>query len=258
LSRAHNTATSVRCLQAYFDFDPDRTGHDREDAVVDSHKLEELLSETLKKHNFSFVVRDMADYKAGDFGRCQMTIYFGTYYPAKIPDAFLSDYLYYDAWMMWIGYNVWQLGDGFEQIFGYHFDSIVGLDYDKKDKHGEPSFYRYIHYGDTVYKKFGQWKDEKKTVFVGPYEMMALSPAQKKGDSNQPDQDSFGLSEVAQSAQVLATAKYSTNKDELPYLIRARSHFYLADNPLSYVTINTNDRHTIVKDQVKKFFSSNQ
>lgn len=167
-------------------------------------------------------------YKAGEIDECRATIYLGSHFAAKIPDAFLEDFVKTKKNVAWLGYGIWHLKEKFETIFGYKYISLTNLNNDILTKEKQPTFYRDILYKGEVFSKFSEVGQNDPKQFLAAFEMAALQETE------------------ASRSEVLARALHSGTSKILPYVIRAKNHFYIADIPFSFM--HEKDRYLVFAD----------
>lgn len=202
------------------------------DGVEYARKTAALVSDLLESASVQLEVRDIASYLPGDLLRCRANVYIGSLYNNRLPPAFIDDYFSSPTWVIWVGYNIWQAGPLLDQHFGYHYEALSILDFARPDERGEPTFFRDIRYNGQVFRKFGAWIKRTRKRFRAPYEMILLSPV------------------APERSALMATAVHNGTGLAVPYLLRAGTRLYLADNPFSFVDLDKPDRHLILRDQI--------
>lgn len=181
---------------------------------------------------FLQVITPIEDYQSGDIERCQSTIYLGSYFENKIPKAFFDDFLTTKKHVAWAGYNIWNYSqDDQLKLFGHTYSHLTTLDQENLDPDGLPSFYKFVDYKGETFDKFSKWVETKSgRVFAAPFEQVALIPD----------------SQFQTNIEVLATARHSATQKQLPYIIRNKNKFFIADIPFSYA--HESDRYLVFAD----------
>lgn len=163
---------------------------------------ERKVPELLKKLMGSFgaqptQITDIASYGAGELNRCAINFYIGTEIDNKLPRSFLTDYFESQQKIIWIGYNVWQLGEQLEQEMGLRVLHVV---HGKTD--GAEDTFRDILYRGQVFPKTSSRSVQVELV---PTDL-------RKFES-------------------LAEIRHSRSREVIPYIVRSENRFYIADNP---------------------------
>lgn len=172
------------------------------------------------------IVQPIETYKKGDLNKCKANFYIGSYFENDVPEHFMHDFVHTYQNVVWMGYTIWKLGnDTLDTLFGYTYDHLTTFDADHVDDAGRPTFYKNILYKDETFIKYGDTNEEG--VFLGAYEMIALKKTSDK-------------------SQVLAEAIHNHTQEKLPYIIRNKNHFYIADIPMSYM--HEADRYLVFTD----------
>jgi len=173
----------------------------------------------------------VARYARGGLSRCQRAIYIGTYFDAKIPDAFLADAARHGGPFLWMNFNIWKLQ---AQLGREKFEERWGFDYRRVDTGGTapageiPEFYRQVVYKGATFRKVAQLNGAG-GVIAHPHIVMV----------------------AGHSANVLAEAIHSATKARTPYALRKGDFFYIADNPVS--VIDERDRYLVLADLLFDF-----
>lgn len=214
-------AAASPCVNIYFD-------HANDDYWMG--RTYSIFVQNLLGHfpQYQQIVSPIEKYQAGDIDKCKASIYIGSYFDNKIPAAFLKDYAATSKNIAWLGYNVWQLGSGFESLFGYRYSHLTTLDTTHKDAKGYPTYFKDILYKGEVFSKFGDWDKANPTQFLAPFEQSVLVPL---------DLD---------TSELVAQARHNFTGEVIPYILRAKNHFYVADVPFSY--IHEGDRYLVFAD----------
>jgi uncharacterized protein YdaL len=179
---------------------------------------------------FQQIVSPIERYKKGDIEKCHTSFYVGSYFNNKIPTDFFVDFEKTKKNVVWMGYNIWMPGlDWFEKQFGYKYEKLTTLNKDLKDEKGRPTFFKNVIYKGETFFKFGEWSLDNKVQFMAPFENTEL----KKTVENT-------------STTVLAEIVHNGTGDKLPYILRNKNKFYVADVPFSY--IHEADRYMVIAD----------
>ena len=162
--------------------------------------------------NVQVISKPVSQYTPGDAAKSLRTFYIGTVFDEPIPPAFLNE-VKAGAPVTWMGYNLWELGDA----------SALGLTYKSLHTALTPadiaSTYSTITYKNYNYKKYPAAQEMVEVV---------ADPAK---------------------TETLAVARDAAG-DQLPYLLRSKQFYFVADNPFQYIT--TTDRYLVVADSLKK------
>lgn len=177
------------------------------------------------------VMSPVGRYAGGELSGCQRAIYLGTYFDAKLPDAFLGDVAGYRGPFLWMNYNIWQL----EQKLGRErFRDQWGFAYRRADagtpqaKSRIPDFYRHFSYKGALFRKVASL--DARGAFIGYPDIVLVAN---------------------DSASVLSEAVHSATQAKTPYALRKGDFFYIADNPVS--VIDERDRYLILADLLFDF-----
>ncbi len=215
-------APDGKCVQVFYDRSKDPGHHIGRTAAM---FLENLLGHF---REFRTLVAPIEDYVPGQIERCHATFYIGTYFDNAIPEAFLEDFATTGRRVAWLGYSIWQLKpQRLERALGVKYLRLTTLDNAKRDAKGRPTFYRQIAYKGETFEKYGEFRPGSKDTFDAPFEMAALQIV------------------VAQT-EILATAIHNGDGSRLPYAIRSRNRFYVADVPFSFT--HESDRYLVFAD----------
>lgn len=175
------------------------------------------------------IVSPIELYQKGDLDKCRASIYIGSHYETAIPPAFLEDYLATNRNVAWLGYNIWKVGnEELSRLFGFEYDTLTTLDSSQKDAEGNPSFFKFIEYKGETFFKYGDWSRSSPSQFLAPFEQIRLK------------ETTPGLS------QVVSVARHSATGEAIPYIIRAKNRFYVADVPFSF--LHEADRYLVFAD----------
>jgi hypothetical protein len=177
--------TGRACVQIY---------HDRNEQNV-SEVLKTLLA-SIGAHPAK--IASIESYGVGDLNRCAVNFYVGTKIDNKLPRSFLADYFSSRQKNIWIGYNIWQLGDQLEQEMGLRF-----LRVDQVQEGGSAAYFRDILYRGQVFTKSPEHSMQVELV---PTDLRKF--------------------------QSLAEIRHSQSREVIPYIVHSENRFYVADNPL--------------------------
>lgn len=213
--------SATPCVNVYFD----RT-------TVDGYwmgKTYASMIQNLLGHfpKYQQIVGPIENYQEGEIEQCHATIYVGSHFFNKVPEAFIADYAKTQKQVAWIGYNIWQAGELFKNIFGYEYVEQTALDYQNKNSKGEPGFFKDILYKGEVFFKYG--KTAPTGEFLAGFEQSYLIP----GD-------------IDRGTQVLAQARHSTTGQIVPYILQKDNYFYITDVPFSFM--HEADRYLVFAD----------
>lgn len=166
----------------------------------------------------------LARYASAPLSDCDRSIYMGTYFDARMPEAFLADVARYRKPFLWMNYNVWKL----EQAMGRErFRAAWGFAY--RNVEGRlPHFYRTFAYKGATFRKVVD-KARDGTPIAHPELVLVHN----------------------HSAQVLSEGIHSATSARAPYALRKGDNFYVADNPVS--VIDERDRYLILADLLFDF-----
>lgn len=185
--------------------------------------------------HYQQIIGPVSLYKKGDLQKCKASFYIGLDKEASLPSEFLSDYSSTTQTVVWLGNNFWQLGNVFENTFGYRKYEFAGLDTNHLTPAPEnkPSFFRDVLYKGEVFRKYNVWMKDKKDVLDGAFEMIKLSE------------------KTSNKSRVLAEARHSFSGEVIPWALQAGRKFYLAEIPLSY--FHEADRYFVFADLLFDF-----
>ncbi len=222
-SKASLTVASQGCVHVYYDQGPSDYWIGRTYAVF----MQNLLGHFPEVQQ---IISPIEAYKKGDIEQCRATIYISSFFDSKIPADFYTDYATTTKNVAWLGYNIWKL-EQFSEIFGFNYQSLTKLNTENLDFELKPTFFKWIDYKGERFFKYGDWSKLEPTKFLCPFEMTFLIP-----------KDSVSMPR----ATVLATATHNFSNETLPYILRNKNHFYVADVPFSYM--HEADRYLVFSD----------
>lgn len=212
----------VSCVNVYYD------QTDKPDYWMG--KSYSVMLQNLLGHfpEYQQIVSPIETYKAGGLDKCAASIYIGSYFDNKLPKAFLEDYAKTEKNVAWVGYNIWQLGDQLERTMGLRYVRLTTLDTHLLDQNKQPTFFKDILYKGETFSKFAEWSRKDPKQFIAPYEQTELLPT---------DLSKF---------EMVAEARHSGTKEVIPYIVRSKNRFFVADVPLAY--IHEADRYLVFAD----------
>ncbi|MDG0817370.1 hypothetical protein [Bdellovibrio svalbardensis] len=148
--------------------------------------------------DYTQYVKSIDQYERGDIEKCQATIYIGSKEESLVPRAFTDDYVKTSKNVAWLGYNIWQLGDQFERVFGLRY---IGFALP------HPSLGSEIIYKGQSYKKRSMARKQVELLAVNSLKF-----------------------------EILAEIRSDQSREVIPYVVRAKNRFYYADVPAEYLT----------------------
>ncbi|MES2802487.1 MAG: DUF2334 domain-containing protein [Bdellovibrionota bacterium] len=219
------TQAATECVQVYYDRGPNDYWIGHANAVF----MQNLLGHF---PHLQQIVTPIESYKKGDLNRCKASIYIGTHFMVQIPEDFHADYISTNKNVAWLGYNIWRKPEVLEKVFNYRYDKLTILDVTRLDQSAKPTYFKWIDYKGERFKKFGEWSRTVPRIFHAPFEMSAMT----------------ALDMVKSETQILATAEHNGTGERLPYILRNKNHFYVADSVFSYM--HESDRYLVFSDLV--------
>lgn len=181
----------TRCVQIYFD------KGDQKRASVYAGQIQKLLIGVAELRQ---IVSPIEDYRSGDLNRCVANLYLGTDFDNPIPRSFLSDYLSSEQHVMWLGYNIWQLGDQLERQMGLRFVGMTRLNV----RNNQPTYFKDVIFKGKVLSKTG-------------FEQAELVATDLK------------------KFHAVAEVRHNGTREVIPYIVQAGKRFYMADVPFTYL-----------------------
>jgi uncharacterized protein YdaL len=173
-------------------------------------------------------------YQAGDLERCSAAIYLGTYYDNQVPEAFYRDYLRTSRNVLWAGYNIWKFPpETIRNLWGVEYSHLSKLDTANRDEQGEYGFFKYYDYKGAEFRKFTRQHPTDPKQLIAAFEIAVFK---------QPEEPV----EAGDDCQTIAWARHSTKDQRVPYVLRNRNRWYIADSPFSFAT--EDDRYMILAD----------
>ncbi len=147
--------------------------------------------------DYAQYVRSIDQYEKGDIEKCQATIYVASREESNVPRDFADDYLKTSKNVAWLGYNIWQLGERFEKVFGLRYIGSAAT----KNILGSEIIYKGQHYRKRIAAR----------------KQVELLPV-----------NSFKY-------EILAEIRSDQSREIIPYVVRAKNRFYYADVPAEYL-----------------------
>ena len=217
------TWAEAKCAQIFYDRTPDDP---KAFGRVYATYLQNLLGHF---PNIQQVISPLDLYKVGDVEKCDATFYIGSRFDSAMPQAFVRDVAKTQKSVMWMGYGWWKVPpETQESLLGFHYLRLTKLNEDALDDRLFPSFFSEIAYKGEIFHKWN--KLNLKGDFLVPFEMTALTVS--------------GRPETA--ATVLAEARQPVTGETLPYLLRKKNFYYVADVPFSFM--HESDRALVIAD----------
>ena len=170
------------------------------------------LTNLLSHFNVTVTVKRVENYTAGDIQANDTTFYIGAVYDNPLPTAFISDFLASTKTVCWMGYNLEQaawISSGWNQEFFQKF----GVDFLGRDT---------SPYSIVNYKNQQLTRQTTEATSGLALDFGVLQP------------DAYWVNPTTYS--VVATAQY-TGFGPIPYITHTANLWYVADNPLAYITI---------------------
>lgn len=218
-----HSAVANECVRIYYDASPDPD--------YQFGQTYALLLTNLLGHfpQFQTLVEPIENYRKGDIELCRASFYIGSYFDNPLSKAFLYDFANTHKSVVWMKHSIWQYGrERLKKIFGFKYSKITELDWNKRDSEGRPGFYKDILYKGETFSKYGEFKPGTyQKIFNAAFDMVALQKENNK-------------------STVLAEAIQNVTKERLPYAIRSKNRFYIADIPFSFM--NEKDRYLVFAD----------
>lgn len=203
--------SSEPCINVLFDGDEGFLNS--EDSKFKS--LVELLKKwTHLKQKFTPIAR----YTVGGLEACPISIYLGSNSEVGIPREFIKDLVRTNKRVIWVGYNIWQLGESLEKVLGVRYVGLTRWDSPFVNKMQRPFYFNEIFFEGRKYYRI-------------PPEEVATSPL---------GQISFDKIEILpvnlEKFQVLAESRHGVTREILPYILRSRNLYYVADVPEVFIS----------------------
>lgn len=189
--------------------------------------LQNLLAHFPK---YQQIAGPIEQYQKGDLDRCAASFYVASYFENNIPKEFFEDYATTTKPVMWMGYSIWLPGlDYFDNIFGYSYTGLTKLNSEILDVKKKPTYFKFVSYKGETFRKFGEFSRTDPTQFMAPFENVILSKTSDKADT-----------------QVISEITHNGTKEKIPYILRNKNRFYVADVPFSFM--HEADRFLVVAD----------
>lgn len=228
------TPSERPCVRIYFDRTP-------APQVYWMGRTYALFAQNLLGHfpAWQQIVSPIELYRAGDIETCAATLYFGSFFENAIPAAFYSDFAKTRKNVAWMGYSIWRYPiETQRELFGHEYVRLTTLDRERLDPRGRPTFFRDIIYKGEKFSKFGEdvalrpgdWRSE--VEFRAGFEQSLLKPSP--------------LPAQLEGVEVLAQAQHNGTGERIPYAIRKKNRFFVADIPFSFM--HESDRMLVFAD----------
>lgn len=168
--------------------------------------------------NINVKISPIKEYTSEEAKKAEHIFYIGTVYDEKLPQEFIDE-VKSGRSVVWINYNIWNLGqEGLNSL---------GLNFDELHVANSPELYNKtfnkIQYKGSVYKKH-----------LAYMEMNQVTPNSGK-------------------VKILANA-INGKGESIPYALRSGDFWYIADNPFIY--IHPTDRYLVMADLVHSILGS--
>lgn len=220
-------AATQKCVQIYYDKAPQANPKYYEGRHYAAF-LQNLLGHFPDIQQYIIPIES---YQAGQLNRCYASFYIGSYYgESYIPESFLDDFIATKKNVIWMGYDVWKLGQqNLQKLWDVKFVALGSLDWQHLDNSNAPGFFKFYDYKGEVFEKHGFLQPHTKNFFAA-YDITILKILN-------PESEKY----------VVSWARHSTeNKQKTPYILRNGNHWYVADVPFSYMHFD--DRYLIFTD----------
>jgi adsorption protein B len=215
-------ASAADCVQIYYDASKDVN---YTDGALNSVMLTNLIGHF---PDLTPIVRPIETYVAGQIETCRATVYLATYYENQIPESFLSDFSSTKKNVAWVGTSLWLLGEAREKSsLGVKYLGLADLDQKNKDSKSRPTFFKTVRYKSELFEKYGEFAASDATRFNAEFEVTQVET-------------------VGPQATIMATIQHNGTKKTIPYAVRSGNHFFVADDPFSY--IHESDRYLVFAD----------
>ncbi len=220
---ARHDFTPDTCIQIFYD--------QSKDPAYWMGRTYSIFLQNLLAHfpKYQQITGPIEEYKKGDLDRCKASFYVGSYFENEIPKEFFEDYASTTKSVVWMGYSIWKPGiDYFENIFGYSYRGLTKLNTELKDERDRPTFFKYATYKGERFRKYGEFSAITPGVFLAPFENIVLKKSKES------------------STEIISELIHNGTNEKIPYIIRSKNKFYIADVPFSFM--HEADRFLIVAD----------
>jgi hypothetical protein len=176
-------------------------------------KFSLLIAHFQKWSQFKQNVIPVERYGAGDLDICDFNIYLGSSDGKQLPQDFIKDLSQTQSQVVWIGNNIWQLGDRLEKVLGIKYVGKTRWDSGFATSKRRPFYASQILYAGRKYYRSpleGEPYADRNLRYFDKIELLPIN------------RDNF---------QVLAESRHGITKELLPYIVRARNIYYVADLP---------------------------
>ncbi len=222
LEQKSNTTVGTKCVQIFYD------GAKRSEKQFGYGRTMALYLQNLLGHfvNVQQVISPIERYAKGGLDQCPYNFYLGSNFDNPLPKDFIADFKTSPSHVVWLGYNMWQLGDAVTQEkFGASYLSIAEIDKKNLDAQGIPGFFRLYEYLGETFIKYAAVNSSGTLDAV--YDIVKVKITDP-------------------SVKVIAWAKHSTLNEKVPYILRKQNRWFVADLPFPYM--NEEDRYLIFSD----------
>lgn len=218
-------ADAAKCVQLFYD-----RPSEQEPGAAYGRLLVTFLQNLLGHFpEVEQVVTPVQRYQRHGLDRCESAIYLSAFDGIEIPEAFLEDFATSDARVAWVGYNVDRLGARrLEKLWGVRYAGKGKVDPRKRDKRGEPGYFKYYEYRGETFFKQGIWNTS--TEFEVDADVALMEPVEGRFVGK----------------NVVSWMRHSTSDERMPYVLKSKAHWFVADIPFSYV--HEEDRYLIFAD----------
>lgn len=202
---------SSACINIYHD-------RARTDNLADVDASIHLLMKQLK--NIRVLPQNLIPidrYQAGSLESCDYNIYLGVQLDQGIPQDFLKDFLSTKKKVVWIGFNIWQLGEQLEKKLGFKYLGLTRWDSRYVDKKR-----RAFYYNEIFFK-------EKKFFRIPPEDFPLSQFSKVQADKIEILPVNFDKFEA------LAESRHGVTREVLPYIVRAQNLYYVAEIPDAFI-----------------------
>lgn len=235
-----------KCIQVFYDSSAD--------PMYKFGRIHGLMLTNLLGHfpQYQRILGPIENYKKNNLDRCMASFYIGSVYNNSLPQDFLNDFKTTNRQVVWLGYNFWQLGADFENIFGYKDYIFTTLDYTNLTTDGKPGFFRDVLYKGEVFTKFSTW------ISTPPPATSMPAVSVTNPTAPVPLQTLVAPFEVTKlftktndNSVTLAETRHSFTNEVIPWAIQAKNRFFVTESPFSF--IHEADRYFVFADLLFDF-----
>lgn len=169
------------------------------------------------------------DYAGGELLTAEVSFYIGSTYDNALPAAFVDDFWATDRPVVWMGYNLWQIGwnrfDAFNLEYGFQHFSVES----NTGSGAETDFFRYVQYNGKELPKFAWWNETAGSFVNDPFvnRLSIYDPA---------------------LVDVKAEIVHSGTGEAIPYVIQSGNLWAVGDIPFTFT--HERDRYLGFSDMV--------